>query len=540
MYDEGGTFAAVVDQDFVLRAASARAQGVTGWVLDEVVGGSAAELIHPADLERALQAFGEIRRFDGVRPPDVYRIIDSAGRHLAFDVSGRNLDDPPGTVVFQLRELSDRRRAEMLAVEQIELIEQLSSGAAMSECLTALTNLAERHIDNSIALLVVGDTIAHTADCPGEFVVRHREERHGPLANANEAFDRGLSFVETDLADLDHWSSVTQALRIEGIHSVVTTPIVAAAGESIGHVEVLRRSLMSPTNGEFSVHELVARLASLVVERHRQNERLMQVVHEDPLTGLGNRRYLDRRLGQIAAKGKSYAIGVIDLDQFSWINNNLGHQQGDSVLSTVAERLAAIVGPDIDVTRFGGDEFVIVVTGDPKPAELVELGRRILSALDETIELASGPRRVTAAVGFSIAHVSDENPHEVLVRADAAMYAANATAVTGSGCTTMTSDAPSGDAWCWPTSCRPPSPRATCPSPTSPSSTSIVTPSSAWRPWSAGGTRPTGWSGRTSSSPSPSTRARSSTWTAGCWARPIASSANGSGPDHPTARSPCG
>jgi len=424
MYDEGGTFAAVVDQDFVLRAASARAQGVTGWVLDEVVGGSAADLIHPADLERALQAFGEIRRFNGVRPPDVYRIIDSAGRHLAFDVSGRNLDDPPGTVVFQLRELSDRRRAEMLAVEQIELIELLSSGAAMSECLTALANLAERHIDNSIALLVVGDTIAHTADCPGDFVVRHREERHGPLANANEAFDRGLSFVETDLADLDHWSSVTHALRIEGIHSVVTTPIVAAAGEPIGHVEVLRRSLMSPTNGEFSVHELVARLASLVVERHRQNERLMQVVHEDPLTGLGNRRHLDRRLSQIAAKGKSYAIGVIDLDQFSWVNNNLGHQQGDSVLSTVAERLAAIVGPAIDVTRFGGDEFVIVVTGDPQPAELVELGRRILSAVDETIALASGPRRVTASVGFSIAHVSDENPHEVLVRADAAMYAA--------------------------------------------------------------------------------------------------------------------
>ncbi|MDH3707290.1 MAG: diguanylate cyclase, partial [Acidimicrobiia bacterium] len=380
-YDEGGTFAAVVDADFVLRAASPRAQSATGWVLDDVIGRSVAELIHPADLDRALGAFGELRRFDGVRPPDVYRVLDAAGRAVAFDVSGRNLDDPPGAVVFQLRELSDRRRAEMLAVEQIELIEKLSSGADVAECLEMLANLAERHISDSLAILVVGDAIAHTPSCPSDFVVRHRDLDGDALANRIEAWDRGLAFLEMDLDDLPHWASVSHALRTEGIQSVVTTPVLGSDHQPIGHIEVLRRSVMSPTNAEFSVHELVARLASLVVEKHEQTARLLQVVHEDPLTGLGNRRQLDRRLSQVAAQGRGYAVGVIDLDQFSWVNNNLGHRQGDNVLSTVAERLGDIVGPDVDVTRFGGDEFVVIVAGEPNPAELVDLGRRVLASL---------------------------------------------------------------------------------------------------------------------------------------------------------------
>ncbi|MGI9601579.1 MAG: putative bifunctional diguanylate cyclase/phosphodiesterase [Acidimicrobiales bacterium] len=423
-YDEGGAFAAVVDDEFVLRAASPRAQSATGWVLDEVTGQSAADLIHPSDLERALQAFGELRRFDGVRPPDVYRIIDAAGRYVPYDVSGRNLEDPPGTVVFQLRELSDRRRAEMLAVEQIELIELLSSGAGVDDCLGALANLTERHIDDCIALLVVGDTVAHTPDCPSDFVVRHRD-RNGPMrANRDESWDRGLSFVESDLDQLEHWQGVSHALRVEGLQSVVTTPIISSDGTPLGHVEVLRRSVMTPTNAEFSVHELVARLASLVVDRHQQTQKLLRVVHEDPLTGLGNRRQLDKRLAQVAVQGRRYAVGVIDLDQFSWVNNNLGHRQGDRVLSTVADRLADVIGPGVDLSRFGGDEFVVIVTGQPSPESLVALGQNILDSLEDAISLTSGPRRVTASIGFSIATLPGENPHEVLVRADAAMYAA--------------------------------------------------------------------------------------------------------------------
>ncbi|MDH3705881.1 MAG: EAL domain-containing protein [Acidimicrobiia bacterium] len=423
-HDEGGAFAAVIDEDFVLRAATPRAQGLLGWKLEDVVGRSVADLIHPADLERALTAFGELRRYDGIRPPDVYRILAPSGRAVAFDVTGRNLDEPAGALVFQLRELSDRRRAELLALEQIELIEKLSKGAAIEDCLSTLANLAERHIDDSVALLLVGDTLACTAECPPDLLARHRQAGADLTANRVEASLRGVSIVEERPDSLEHWQPVIVALRDEGIRSVVTTPIHDAEGRAIGHLEVLRRSSMGPTNAEFSVHELVARLAGLVVGKHEQTARLLQVVHEDPLTGLGNRRQLDRRLTQVAAQGERYAVGVIDLDQFSWVNNNLGHRQGDSVLSTVADRLGDVVGHDVEVTRFGGDEFVVIVTGEPTSEGLVELGRGILRSLDGTITLASGPRRITASIGFSISTVKGENPHEVLVRADAAMYAA--------------------------------------------------------------------------------------------------------------------
>ncbi|MEZ5341803.1 MAG: PAS domain-containing protein [Acidimicrobiales bacterium] len=134
-YAEPSAYVAVVDHSFVLRAACQRAHTMFGLDPSDVLGHSAIEVIHPADLERAT-VFTETSSHSGLRPPDVYRIRfnglnSDTSEYRAFDVSGDNLNELGGVVVFTLRELSDRRRAEMLAIEQIEILESLGSGATL-------------------------------------------------------------------------------------------------------------------------------------------------------------------------------------------------------------------------------------------------------------------------------------------------------------------------------------------------------------------------------------------------------------------------
>ncbi len=85
----------------------------------------------------------------------------------------------------------------------------------------------------------------------------------------------------------------------------------------------------------------------------------------DPLTGLPNRRLLIDRLGQVIENSKRaedlFAVLFIDLDRFKPVNDTYGHEVGDILLQTVAERLGAIIRTQDTTARIGGDEFIIVL-----------------------------------------------------------------------------------------------------------------------------------------------------------------------------------
>ena len=182
-------------------------------------------------------------------------------------------------------------------------------------------------------------------------------------------------------------------------------------------------------------NEVAARL-SAQVRRHRLQQRIQnrhlasqdQAMH-DALTGLYNRHYLQHHLPRLHARaqesGRPPALIVCDLDHFKQVNDRYGHQAGDDVLRTVAARLAGGVRtPDL-VTRFGGEEFIVLLP-DADIDSAMQIAERLRMAVAGTpITLAcEQPVTITASFGVSTVLWDEGNVEAALHRADEALYRA--------------------------------------------------------------------------------------------------------------------
>ena len=154
---------------------------------------------------------------------------------------------------------------------------------------------------------------------------------------------------------------------------------------------------------------------------------LEDVAHRDPLTGLDNRRVLDRRLADLlrSSEGSYVVLAYLDLDRFKAVNDVHGHGAGDAVLRAVGQRLLRLVRNDDLAARLGGDEFVVAcVVPDGHVAEhfAATLADRIEQALCQPVEHEGVHLDLGVSVGTAVAPPNSD-PVEVLRRADLAMYA---------------------------------------------------------------------------------------------------------------------
>ena len=145
--------------------------------------------------------------------------------------------------------------------------------------------------------------------------------------------------------------------------------------------------------------------------------------HHDPLTGLGNRAQFDVLLPQLLAGGEPVGVLFMDLDDFKFVNDALGHRMGDQFLSEVARRLQLAAGAGTHCIRFGGDEF-LVLSAPATSEQLHHLGARLLSALGDPVVLAGQTLHVTACLGGVLSGPDASDAETLLRRADLAMYAA--------------------------------------------------------------------------------------------------------------------
>ncbi len=163
-----------------------------------------------------------------------------------------------------------------------------------------------------------------------------------------------------------------------------------------------------------------------------QIEELMMVRREldfaashDALTGLANRRGLDRVLDNACAEQQGLGLLLLDLDGFKQVNDQIGHHGGDDLLKQVAGRLQGITRPSDVVARLGGDEFAIVVHGTDDVAALAEVADRALSVLQAPFIVLGQFASVGASVGVSVKPTSERWTVETLKHsADQALYRA--------------------------------------------------------------------------------------------------------------------
>jgi diguanylate cyclase (GGDEF)-like protein/PAS domain S-box-containing protein len=165
-----------------------------------------------------------------------------------------------------------------------------------------------------------------------------------------------------------------------------------------------------------------------ITDRKKAEEDLVFMARHDQLTRLPNRSFFYEQLQ--AAFGRSrrgdtgFTILFVDLDRFKLVNDGMGHQMGDLLLTVVAQRLQQVVGPDGIAARLGGDEFGVLhwrITGRNEASELAE---RIVNALREPYLLDGQIIESSASIGVALHPRGGHSPDELVRSADLAMYRA--------------------------------------------------------------------------------------------------------------------
>ena len=162
----------------------------------------------------------------------------------------------------------------------------------------------------------------------------------------------------------------------------------------------------------------VADLLTPVCERERTLRELVHHSLTDPVTGVSNRRGLDDRIDRADAEGDRTVV-MLDLDHFKVFNDTYGHLAGDKLLGRFARVLEEQVRPDDHVSRFGGEEFCLVIDAD------VETTNRVVDRIRDA--WATDPSGVTFSAGLGAERPGSPDPGgDALARADQALYEAKA------------------------------------------------------------------------------------------------------------------
>jgi two-component system cell cycle response regulator len=261
------------------------------------------------------------------------------------------------------------------------------------------------------------------------------------------ATDSALGFVPSRRAQLTAPSKPLLGPYVPSLHQAMF-PQPPAGLQSIALVPLLRNkriigslnlgsldpSRFTPALGtDFIEH--MASIIAICLENVISNEMLKYIGLTDSLTGVYNRRYIDRRLLEEIGRARRQAYRIscmyIDIDHFKAVNDSVGHQGGDEVLREVAARIKAELRASDALGRFGGEEFVVLlIDADLESATMV--AQRIRSSIDcAPFQLSTG-ERLPVSVSIGVATLDDfERDHaiegvaqQLVAQADSALYQA--------------------------------------------------------------------------------------------------------------------
>jgi diguanylate cyclase (GGDEF)-like protein/PAS domain S-box-containing protein len=224
--------------------------------------------------------------------------------------------------------------------------------------------------------------------------------------------------------DRDKYNDLMQRLA-KGHQATLRTEqrMLCADGAEIWtnmHVVLLRSQDGEPAYG-------IVQIADITEMKHSQ-QRMERMAFYDILTDLANRRLFYDRLSQAieytTRNNRLAALLYLDLDQFKRVNDTLGHEAGDTLLRTVAERLSHNVRQEDTVARPGGDEFTVLLYNIGKPEDAGHVAEKILKELRRPITVAGEQLVMTTSIGVSIIPSDGTDPKQLMSNADLAMYRA--------------------------------------------------------------------------------------------------------------------
>ncbi|MBV8445810.1 MAG: GGDEF domain-containing protein [Candidatus Dormibacteraeota bacterium] len=318
----------------------------------------------------------------------------------------------------------------------LSLLYPLSDVAIVSIILLRVGRVA-RGSATPLLLLAAGLVAAAVAD--SNFAYQTANNTYG----AGSPLDAGwvAGYVLIALAAL---RSVHSPMRADAPHVFPSRfsallpypPVAAALGVAIA--EMVRNGAID----RFTFWTMFALVALVLVRQYlvvTDNARLMQRLtvrereldhqaNHDSLTGLPNRAYFTRQVARTLEENRSTgarcAVLFLDLDDFKQVNDLLGHATGDRVLRAVASRMRGALRPLDLASRFGGDEFAMLIDRITDESQLGTIASRVLAALREPLNIDDFVCSTRGTMGMALSEPDTDDAEELLRRADVAMYAA--------------------------------------------------------------------------------------------------------------------
>jgi diguanylate cyclase (GGDEF)-like protein/PAS domain S-box-containing protein len=231
-----------------------------------------------------------------------------------------------------------------------------------------------------------------------------------------------------DIATDVRWRDYRELALGAGLRACWSMPLFGTSGEIIGAFALYSGQPAQPTPHEHQLFEETVRFASLVIERHRDRERLERMALYDGLTELPNRKLFERRLSAALARaqhsGDGLALGILDMDRFKAINDAFGHHVGDELLRHIAKRLSASARDGDVVARMAGDEFLVLFPDLANRGDGMAAAKRLMECFD-TVFCVEG-YEIFVRPSFGLAFFPDTSKEIVglFQAADKAMYGA--------------------------------------------------------------------------------------------------------------------
>jgi diguanylate cyclase (GGDEF)-like protein/PAS domain S-box-containing protein len=258
-------------------------------------------------------------------------------------------------------------------------------------------------------------------------------ERYANMVGLPAASLKGLSF-------LDLIKRRKTAGEIAGDPEEFAARVATAARDGKSNTRVIETSAKRALRVNEQPMQLGGWVSTIedITEWQEAQAKISYMAHHDALTGLANRTQLVEKLEDALAvlplRGNSIAVHFIDLDRFKNVNDTLGHDGGDFLLKTVAERLRAVTRIDDMVVRLGGDEFVVVQTDVKGKDQAEDFAHRLTSAVTAPMKFRDQVIGATVSIGVAVAPADGTNPERLLKSADLALYKAKA---DGRNCTRL-------------------------------------------------------------------------------------------------------